>query len=228
MHEAMFREALRIEVDAIELPAVGRWLPERAPSVLHMRLRVVALALAIVVILAGGAYALPVLLPSVFQLNDPSAVDVLESGRATELHLTQQAAGITVTLDRAYADAHRVVVQFTITNPPADPSQTVPSPVTAYGSVVLTDASGRVLRVVRGQESPITKDARWSGEPVIALYTFDASTLPANAESESFRLTIPALKGIPAEPGATAKPGATPVIRVTGPWQFDFEIPVTR
>ena len=76
--------------------------------------------LVLIGMLVGGAYALP-LLPQIFGMIDPSSVDILQSGRAQELRLTQTTAGVTITVDRAYADAHRIVVQFTVENPPDDP-----------------------------------------------------------------------------------------------------------
>ncbi len=179
----------------------------------------------LIAVLVGGAYAIPVLLPQVFGLNDPSAVEILQSGRAQELHLTRTAAGITITADRAYADAHRVVVQFTVQNPPDDPGQPsnfgqkVKSPLTTGGSVTLTDSTGHVYRHIRGVESPLIRGASWNGEPLVGVYSFDSSQIPADAETVSFQLTIAELRGVPGSAGA---------LHVPGPWTFAFAIPVSR
>jgi hypothetical protein len=183
-------------------------------------------------VLVGGAYALPVLLPQVFGVNDPSAVEILQSGRAQELHLTQTAAGIIITADRAYADAHRIVVQFTVQNPPDDPNQPVnfgqkvKSPLTTGGSVMLTDDAGHVYRHVRGVESPLISGASWNGEPLVGVYSFDGSQIPADAERVSFQLTIAELRGVP--PSACPRCGSAAATHVSGPWTFAFALPVSR
>jgi len=190
------------------------------------QLRAVPIALVLLLgVLVGGAYAIPILLPQVFALIDPSAVAILQSERAQELHLTQTAAGVTITADRAYADARRIVVLFTITNPPDDPGQPVNqgtkvrSPLTTGGSVTLTDSAGRTYRHVRGAESPLMSGASYNGEPVIAVYSFDASQLPTDASQVSFQLTVAELRGVPGSAGAMHLPG---------PWTFTFTIPVSR
>ncbi len=191
-------------------------------------LRAVPVAvLAFIGVLVGGAYAIPVLLPQIFELIDPSAVAILQSGRAQELHLTRTAAGVTITADRAYVDAHRIVVQFTVQNPPDDPGQPsnfgvkVRSPLTTGGSVTLMDSAGRTYRHVRGAESPLMTISRasWNGEALVGVYSFDASQIPADAERVSFQLTIAELRGVP---------GPTGAMHVPGPWTFAFELPVSR
>jgi hypothetical protein len=197
----------------IEVPALPLWA---APVAL----------LVLIGVLVGGAYALPVL-PQIFGIIDPSAVDVLQSGRAQELRLTQTAAGVTITADRAYADAHRIIVQFTIQNPPDDPGQPsnfgkrVRSSLTTGGSLTLTDTAGHVYRHIRGAESPLIpiSAASYNGEPLVGVYSFDASQIPANAERVSFQLTIAELRGVPGADGA---------VHLPGPWTFNFELPVSR
>lgn len=191
-----------------------------------LQFRAVPVALVLLVgLLVSGAYAIPVLLPQVFALIDPSAVAILQSERAQELHLTQTAAGVTITADRAYADARRIVVQFTVTNPPDDPGQPVNqgtrvrSPLTTGGSVTLTDSAGHTYRHVRAAESPLMSGASYNGEPLIAVYSFDASQLPADASQVSFQLTIAELRGVSGSAGAMHLPG---------PWKFTFTIPVSR
>jgi hypothetical protein len=198
-----------------------------------LSLRAVPVAVVLLIgVLVGGAYALPVLLPQIFGLIDPSAVEILQSGRAQELHLTQTAAGITITADRAYADAHRVVVQFTVQNPPDDPNQPVNqgikvrSPVTTGNSVSLTDSAGRVYRVVRGVASPLISGASYNGEPLVGVFSFDASQIPADAERVSFQLSIAELRGVPGS--ACPRCGSADAMRVPGPWTFTFTVPVMR
>ena len=189
-------------------------------------LRAVPIAVLVLIgVLVGGAYALP-LLPQIFGMIDPSAVDILQSGRAQELRLTQTAAGVSITADRAYADTHRIVVQFTVQNPPADPGQPlsqgqrVKSPLTTGGSVTLTDSAGHNYAHGRAVESPLISGASWNGEPLVGVYNFDASQIPANAERVSFQLTIAELRGVPGPDGA--------VMHLPGPWIFNFELPVSR
>lgn len=197
--------------------------PIRMPAP-HFRAVPIA-AVLLIGMLVGGAYAIPVLLPQVFALIDPPAVEILQSGRAQELRLTQTAAGITITADRAYADARRIVVQFTVVNPPDDPGQPVnqgtkvKSPLTTGGSVTLTDSAGHTYRHLRGAESPLS-GASWNGEPLIGVYSFDASQIPADAEQVSFQLTIAELRGVPGPTGVRHV--------VPGPWTFIFVVPVSR
>jgi uncharacterized protein DUF4179 len=196
----------------------------------HFRAVPIAVVLLIGVVV-GGAYAIPVFLPQVFGLNDPSAVEILQSGRAQELHLTQTAAGITITADRAYADPHRIVVQFTVQNPPDDPNQPVnsgqkvKSPLTTGPSVTLTDSAGHVYRIVRAVESPLSSGP-WNGEPLVGVFSFDGSQIPADVERVSFQLTIAELRGIP--PSVCPHCGSAAAMHVSGPWTFAFAIPVSR
>lgn len=191
----------------------------------HFRTVPIAILL-LIGVLVGGAYAIPVLLPQVFTLIDPPAVEILQSGRAQELRLTQTAAGVTITADRAYADARRIVVQFTVVNPPDDPGQPVnqgtkvKSPLTTGGSVTLTDSAGRTYRHLRGAESPLISGASWNGEPLVGVYSFDASQIPADADRVSFQLTIAELRGVPGSAGVRHV--------LPGPWTFTFVIPISR
>jgi len=178
-------------------------------------------------LLAGGAYAIPVLIPEIFGMIDPSAVEVLQSGRAEELHLTQTVSGVTITADRAYADAQRIVVQFTVQNPPDDPGQPsnfgqrIRAPMTTGGTVTLTDSAGHIYRHIRGVENPLIgiSATRWDGEPLLGVYSFDASQIPADDEHVSFQLTIAELRGVAGPAGVTHLPG---------PWTFTFVVPVAH
>lgn len=220
------RAMRRIRERAVASSSQPWWWPAllKTPA-LHLRMVPIAGVL-LLGALVGGAYAIPVLLPQIFGLIDPSGVEILQSGRAQELHLTQTAAGVTITADRAYADAHRIVVQFTVTNPPADPGQPVNqgqqvrSPLTTGGSVTLTDSAGRTYRHLHGAESPMMSGALWNGEPLIGIYSFDASQIAPDAQQVSFRLTITELRGVPGPTGVVA--------HLTGPWTFHFALPVAR
>lgn len=189
-----------------------------------LRLRTTPMVVVLLIgVLVGGAYAVPILLPQVFGLNDPSAVEILQSGRAHDVRLSQRVGDVTIDLDRAYAGSDRIVVQFTIQSPPADPGQIVPSPVFAGGSLTLTDSAGRTYPVVRAVESPLVQGARWNGEAMVGVYSFSAARLPRGADRVGFRLTIAELRGI-----AGSGTNATSVTRVRGPWVFEFELPVSR
>lgn len=219
--------ALRTIRERVAARSHGRaWWPFGSIRTPALHLRAVSVAgLLLIGVLVGGAYAIPVLLPQVFGLIDPSAVEILQTGRAQELHLTQTAAGVTITADRAYADARRIVLQFTVQNPPADPGQPVNqgqivrSPLTTGGSVTLADSAGRTYRHVRGAESPVVSGV-WNGEPLVGVYSFDASQIPPGTERISFQLTIAELRGVPSSAGV--------IRRVPGPWTFTFAVPVSR
>ena len=208
---------LRSVRERLQRPASRRRLNFGAMLRPGLALRGLAIAFLAAVLVVGSASALPVLLPDGFEFFHPSAVEILQSGRARELNLTQTVAGVTITADRAYADRERIVLQFTVQNPPADPAQTVPSPLHSGGSVTLRDASGRAYRIVRGVESPFISEARWTGQPLVGVYSFDASPLPADAERVSLELTISSLRGT-----------GESTTRLPGPWRFTFDLPVLR
>jgi uncharacterized protein DUF4179 len=199
--------------------------PLRMPA---PRLHAVPVAAVLLIgVLVGGAYAIPALLPQIFGMIDPSAVEVLQSGRAQELHLTQTVSGVTISADRAYADAQRIVVQFTVQNPPDDPGQPsnfgqrIRGPMTTGGTVTLTDSAGHIYRHIRGVENPLISISatRWNGEPLVGVYSFDASQTPADDERVSFQLTIAELRGVAGSAGVTHLPG---------PWTFTFVVPVAH
>jgi hypothetical protein len=175
-------------------------------------------------VLVGAAYAIP-LIPSIFGVIEPSAVAILQSDRGQALNLSQTVAGVTITADHVYVDSRQVIVKFTVQNPPADPGQPfnqgqqVAAPLPT-GGLSLTDEQGRSYRLLHGAESPVMQGTVWKGEPLAAIYTFDASHIPADAASVTLRLSIAELRGVPGSGGVR--------YGVTGPWTFTFVAPVSR
>jgi hypothetical protein len=94
----------------------------------------------------------------------------------------------------------------------------VKSPLTTGPSVTLTDSAGHVYRVVRAVEGPLSSGP-WNGEPLVCVFSFDGSQIPADAERVAFTLTIAELRGVPGSEGA---------MHVPGPWTFTFAVPVSR
>ncbi len=104
------------------------------------------------------------LLDCVIGLN-PDLQQVQEAGLFQEVNLFQEMEGFTVTVQRAYADANRILVGFTLEQPaelPADYSVNI-------GPITLTDSAGRTYT---GRQSGV-------GYGATKVLAFDAAILPA-------------------------------------------------
>ena len=188
------------------------------------RLGAVACALLLLLMAAGGgAYATSRLLTPVMPLNDPAGAGVVGGNLARPLDLMQTVDGVTITLERAYADANRVVLAYSLQA--ADPRGTTGG-WDALAHMALSDTAGRAYPMLRGQEDrrqPLGPPT----QPLVALVSFDASALPPDAGTVTFHLSISHVgayrPGMPAE----KRPIPDPLlVQVPGPWAFTFALPV--
>jgi hypothetical protein len=226
-------------------PAIQAQLqPQRSPSgwvrlMPTTRLGWVFLALALCLAIGAGTWAVGSAVNRLFQV-DPGLNHVRQAGLGQELDLSQTVDGVTVTLERAYADANRVVVGFTMIGP--DGQRYGPHPVT------LTDAAGTVFpgsmgMGVTGKSERLQVDLPPGTGSYV--YFFDASAvegvpteldLHLVIEVEEFVLPLFAPDPVstpddpPAEPLDSTVVEVQPIHQegaVVGPFIFDFSVPFT-
>lgn len=106
----------------------------------------VVIALLAIIVLAGSvfAFALDPLLNSVFNM-EPGAQKVLQNNMFQQIGQSKTVHGFTVTLERAYADANRAIVGYTIVKPKEHNYNSA----TLYG-FSLTTEQGIKLRTIGG------------------------------------------------------------------------------
>lgn len=195
--------------------------------------------LALTLFLAFGAvtYSVAPVVERLFQ-QEAGLRHVEQADLVQELNLSQRVDGVTVTLERAYADANRIVVGFTIKGPNGQ----------RYDAhrLTLTDAAGTVFSGTIGYgvtgQSDILQVSLPPGEGAYVL-AFDAAPVQGTPEELDLRLMMevvklalppvapepsPTLEGPPAEPpmAVVLEPLPTPEEEaIVGPFTFDFSVP---
>lgn len=172
---------------------------------LRRRLGVLA-AVGLVVLATGAAYRIIPVVDRAFFI-DAGTQQILNSGLATPLNLTETENGYTVVLQRAYADANRVVIGYTIRGPGG---RALSDTQEASLRDSLRDASGNVLLPLGGG------DFAPGGA---ALDNFDASGIPDNTKSLALDLTIPQPTVL-----ASGNPGTSPPVTGSS-FSFHFTVP---
>lgn len=186
----------------------------------------VAAALVAILILASGGYAtaphLMQMMQRTLQTNDPAASYVAEHALGQELHRSQTIDGVTVTLERVYADANRIIIFYgyevrDLRGSDGD---------WGTGEIHLTDSTGRTYRSLFQQEQydPATPGVS------AGVISFDPGTLPVDAGDVTFRMIVPGVGAFrdavtSFSNGRQAIPDDQ-IVRVAGPWIFDFTTPV--
>ena len=195
--------------------------------------------LVLILFLAFGAvaYALaPIVMSRLFQ-QEAGLRHVEQANLVQELNLSQTVDGVTVTLQRAYADANRVVVGFTVIGPDGqryDPHR-----------VILTDANGTVFPPTIGMgvtgQSDILEVELPPGQGGY-VFSFDAAAIQGTPpalylrlmmELEEFVLPTDAFELPPIPDSPPAEPPDSMVVEVlpapegaiVGPFTFDFSVP---
>ncbi len=196
--------------------------------------------MALVLCLAFGAvaYAVVPVVSRLFQ-QEAGLRHVEQANLVQELNLSQTVDGVTVTLERAYADANRIVVGFTIKAPNGQRYD-------AYHHLTLTDMAGTVFSATIGfgvtGQSDILQVSLPPGEGAYVL-AFDAAPVqsaPAELdlrlvmELEKFVLPPAALEPPPTPDSPPAEPPMVVVLEplptpeeeaIVGPFTFDFSVP---
>ena len=166
-----------------------------------------AIAILVILLLSGTAYAATRV---VNQLFSKFAGHVEEAGLVQELNLSQTIDGVTVRLERAYADAGVVLVGFTVSGP--DERYFTP------GGTLSTSDGQNLLRmfgmgVVPGSETIM---GGWNpSERTAMIVAFDASSIKEVLSELNLRLEIQVAR--------SAVPGNSQ--GSIGPFIFDFSVP---
>ena len=194
--------------------------------------------MALVLCLAFGAvaYAVVPVVSRLFQ-QEAGLRHVEQANLVQELNLSQTVDGVTVTLERAYADANRIVVGFTIKAPHGQ----------RYDAhhLTLTDAAGAVFSGMHGYgvtgQSDILKVSLPPGEGAYVL-AFDAAPVEGAPAELDLRLVMEVREFVlpldapeppptpispPDEPPASMVVEALPVPEgaIVGIFTFDFSVP---
>lgn len=216
-------------------PAIrGRLTPGRsAPRwVVATRLGWASLILVALLLLGGVAYALSPAIAQVFRSFLPGWQHVEESHLAQELSLSQTIDGVTVTLERAYADANEIIIGYSVKGAAEG---------VRIGRVTLTDEQGRTFSEIAGAGVLGASDLLGVNLPpgeAAYLSAFDASPVEGAPAALRLRLAMYLVRWVTVEQdGATALPPASddsqtiaPALTVReevvgGPFTFDFSVP---
>lgn len=162
----------------------------------------VAAATALVIVVAGYAVA-PVIDQLLATERGVSTLPMQDIGQS------QNANGITVRLDRAYADVNRVIVAYTIQVPAGFNNSTSG----IDGKIALADSQVGSLPMIEGQGL-----AGGSPHASAGLVTFDAESLALGTARVDLRLTFPDVRAKAQQQGASDLSG--------GAFAFNFTLPV--
>jgi hypothetical protein len=149
--------------------------------------------------LVGATYLALPLLQSLWS-EDRGLQHVTQAGLARELNLRQTINGVTVHLQKGYADANRVAVGYSVEFPPTTAADHTP----LLGSPILTDDDGRTYP---GRMFWFTGDSPLGAQ----VSTFEPPGV-TGARDIAFTLTIPEVRA------------AGQAFR--GPWVFKFTLPM--
>jgi hypothetical protein len=155
-------------------------------------------ALAIFALVGATYLALP-LLQSLWS-EDRGLQHVTQAGLARNLDLRQTIDGVTVHVQKAYADANRVAVGYSVEFPPTTATDRSPG----FGDLVLTDDAGGTHRPFGSMS---TGDSPLGAQ--VAMFEAPGVT---GARDIAFTLTIPKVHAAGQD--------------FRGPWVFNFTLPV--
>jgi len=158
----------------------------------------------IVLLLGGAVYGAGSLLSELFQKHAPQ---IEEAGLAQELDLSQTINGITVSLERAYADSNVVLVGFTVSGPDARYQPEVGELSTSDGQ----NLPG-MIGVSLGSKAVL---GNWNASERAMIYTFDTSSLKEMPSELSLILDI----------GVADSPIIGESQTMAGPFRFEFDVP---
>lgn len=122
---------------------------------------------------------------------------------------SQTSNGVTVRLDRAYADANRIIVAYTIQVPAGFNNSTSG----IDGKIALTDGQGAAFPIIEGQGANGDTPHSSAG-----LVSFDAESLAAGTTHVDLRLNFPDVRAKSEQQGASDL--------VAGAFAFNFTLPV--
>lgn len=206
----------------------------RAHRIPVTRLGWAGLLLGALLLFGGVAYALNPALGQVLRVFFPGWQHIEEAHLAQEINLSQTLDGVTVTLERVYADANQIVIGYTVKGL-ADQNLHV-------SRMSLTDEQGRAFSEMAG--AGVTGNSELLGvqlPPGEGAYVtaFDASVVEGKPKSQHLHLTMHLVKLVtveavtptvplpePSEPGVIVAPAQALREEIVGdPFTFDFSVP---
>lgn len=184
---------------------------------------------AVVLLLAfgAGAYAVGNLMSEATKME--AGLQHIEKAKLYQtVNQTRTIGGITVTLERVYADANRVVIGTTVKGPGylADQRE-----ISHRGDFELTDDQGHVLTEIWGVGQGSQPDPKGGGRGVSYLASFDTSAVPGEPQELGLRLVVNVSTNVVPTPASCpvgkdcGGPGEPPTA-TAGPFTFDFAVPV--
>jgi hypothetical protein len=198
-------ELIRKDLERIPLPSSVAWTQKREHHPSRATRTALVAALAIFTLVGATYVALPLL--QQLWANDRGLAHVASAGLVRDVDAAQTIDGVTVHLQRAYADVNRIVVGYTVEFPKSVrfyDSDATPM----VGEVTLTDAEGRQYRGVTSMfagTSPLGAQ----------LLTFEGPGIASAPPDTTYTLSI-------AKVFSGSTPGATPTGSFSGPWVFTF------
>jgi hypothetical protein len=180
-----------------------------APRRLGRSRLTVAVALVVGLVLAAAtAYAGITLLQAV-TASDPGAAAVYQQNLGEALNLSQTRGGVTLTLERAYADVNRVMITYQVR--PAGTKSIFDGFATSTGQPAVTDSRGQVLAGYDAffQTDPQTNES-------VGIVVYDAEIAVKNVQELSLRVSVPGLR-------MRDRSGEPTTV---GPFAFTFAVPV--
>ena len=206
-----------------------QWMPAT-------RLSWAALILGALLLFGGITYALNPALSQVFRAFFPGWRHIEETHLAQEVNLSQTLDGVTVTLERVYADANQIVIGYTVKGL-ADQNLEV-------SRMSLTDEQGRAFSEMTGAGAAGTSELLGVQLPpgeAAYVTAFDASVVEGKPERLRLHLTMHLVKLVPVDQTPVTptvplpEPSEAGVIvalaqalreeMVSGPFTFDFSVP---
>ena len=164
-----------------------------------------ALVAALAIFALIGATCIVPLLQSLWS-EDRGLQHVTQAGLARDLNLRQTINGVTVHLQKGYADANRVVIGYSIELPPTTPADRSP-----HNVPILTDDDGRTYRAGMYW---LTGDSSFGAE----VSTFEPPPGVTGARDIAFTLTFPEV--------VLSPKGSGRLQYLPGPWVFKFTLPM--
>jgi hypothetical protein len=155
--------------------------------------------------LVGATYVVLPLLQSLWS-EDRGLQHVTQAGLARDLNLRQTIDGVTVHVQKGYADANRVAIGYSVELPPTTPGDDGPQ----FSSAILTDDHGNTYPSLGFSG---TRDSPLGAE----VHNFEPRGVTAGRDI-AFTLTIPEVDRAPKEGGF--------VRTFRGPWVFNFTLPM--
>ncbi len=181
------------------------------------RLGWVAVASVMTLVLSTGVYAASTIFRQLFQ-TDPGLQQVELLGLGHDLNISQTVDGVTVTLGRAYADANRVVLAFTVRSEDGRQYTVGPANLTAINGTAFESTAGFGTVISPALNPPPgTPPMDLQPDEIGAVHSFDTTTVGGSPTALNLRLIADATTFLP-DDGRN----------FVGPFTFDFQCAVQR